>query len=198
MALLIPTGFAQVTVPLNHVLLVREAVVTFGVDSSAAGGDYAGLADGIMGVWDGAVAPVLDADVLAGPVELSVGQDGGENLSAVGTVTSQGDRVISSVAANTAVLVRKRTARGGRRGRGRMYVPWCTSDTNVDEAGRIAPAEVTTLQSAFAGFRTALATASADMVILHNEGSSAPGAPDFVTSVSVDNIVGTQRRRLGR
>lgn len=79
-----------------------------------------------------------------------------------------------------------------------MYVPWCTSDTNVDEAGRIAPAEVTTLQSAFAGFRTALATASADMVILHNEGSSAPGAPDFVTSVSVDNIVGTQRRRLGR
>lgn len=198
MALIIPTGFAQATIPLNHVAVVREAVTTFGVDSSNAGGDYEGLADGIMTVWEAEVAPILDADVTAGPVELAVGQDGGENLVAVGSTTSVGNRVISTVSPNVAVLVRKRTARGGRRGRGRMYVPWAAQDSAVDEAGTINPTEMGLLQGAFADFLTALNANAADMYLLHNEGLSTPGAPNLVTTLSVDNLVATQRRRLGR
>lgn len=99
---------------------------------------------------------------------------------------------------STAVLVRKATGFIGKQNRGRMYVPGLLTDAQVDEGGVITSSEVTGLQGAFTGFLADLDTLDIPMVIIHKAPKSGgePSAPTGVTSLTVEPIVATQRRRL--
>lgn len=156
------------------------------------------LADAIFDAWNASIGSLMDAEVLMGPVELRVGQDGGDALAVSGTHIANGGTVQSAAPSNVAVLIQKRSTRGGRRGRGRMYVPWLISDANVNEVGIIVAGTVTAIQTECIDFLAGLTAASTGMVLLHNTGGSAPGSPDVVNALIVDNLIGTQRRRLGR
>jgi hypothetical protein len=94
--------------------------------------------------------------------------------------------------------VRKNTARGGRRGRGRIYLPWFIAEDGVDEVGLITPGTIGAIQAAMDVWRTKLVDFDLPMYVLHNSGISATGTPDQVTSLRVQGMIATQRRRLGR
>lgn len=100
---------------------------------------------------------------------------------------------------NLAVLVRKVTALGGRRNRGRMFLPaGFIAEGNVDARGFLDPALVSALQGDVDAFLTALdpsTLGAVTPVILHSE---EPSAPTPVTALRVQSLAATQRRRMRR
>src|SRR4030095_10322271 len=94
-----------------------------------------------------------------------------------------------------ALLVKKLTARGGRKGRGRFYYP-DVQEAAVDASGTID-------SSSLAGYQTRWNDWMRDIVggdglglpvLLPREGSH--GSPDEILSTPVQAKVATQRRRL--
>lgn len=94
---------------------------------------------------------------------------------------------------NVSILLTKRTSRGGRKGRGRTFLPagW-VPETNVDQAGNIEPGWVTDIQSQWESFRVDCIGANVALSLLHADGS--PGDP--LISFTCQPLVATQRRRL--
>lgn len=104
---------------------------------------------------------------------------------------------------NSALLVHKRSAAPGRIGRGRLYLPSCLREAQVDNKGIIAALEVSGLQTPISSWLTRVANNTApagvdkDMVILHTVTPANPAlTPTVVTSLVVDSLIATQRRRL--
>jgi hypothetical protein len=99
---------------------------------------------------------------------------------------------------NSAYLVRKNTALGGRRNRGRMYLPG-VPESLVSDAGVLTPVRVTEVTNALEAWRAALVASVAieEMVILHATSLLSPTpAPTPVTSLVCQPLIATQRRRL--
>lgn len=94
---------------------------------------------------------------------------------------------------NVAVLVKKATVSGGRRNRGRLFMPpaWI-SEGSVTNQGVIAAASVTTLQTRATATMDRLAASSQEPMVLHSDG----GAGTLITNLIVDSLCATQRRRL--
>jgi len=201
MALIIPPGFAQATIPFQHALVSREAVITFGVDVSDAGGDYVAAADRIMEAWDDTFGAYIDSQCAQGPVRLRVGQDGGDPITVEGATVGATGAGNNQLPSNCAVLVRKRTGLGGRRGRGRFYIPWGVAESGVDDAGMIDVTDHGSYNTLAALFHTnlELGPPALPMVLLHDSsGIGTEPSPTVVTSLDVDRMIATQRRRLGR
>jgi hypothetical protein len=202
MPLIIPVGFAQVTLPLLHVSQSREAVVTFGVnwDESGTGPD---VCDAIMQTWIDEIGDRVDEGCVQGPVRAAIGGPDNENLQVEGTLTYGSPGTASKLPSNVSLLVRKITDRGGRRGRGRMYVPWLLNESDVNDVGVIDGTYRSSLQVSFDNWLDLLSSgppgSSTPMQILHStdpDQSTLPGSPNTVTSLVVDQLVATQRRRL--
>jgi hypothetical protein len=191
-------GFADITVGLRHAMMSRHAAVTFGVQPSAT--DPITVCNNVASAVLGATGleAMMDNDVTITTIRASLGTDGSEDIVGETSHNTICDGVFAAPPANVAVLLHKRSTRGGRRGRGRMFIPWAMSEGDVDEVGNIATARVTALQTLATSFLNALTTYGVPMVILHNAGKTVMGAPNTVTSLTVDRLIGTQRRRLGR
>lgn len=205
---IIPPGYGQVTIPISHGSVARDAAIVFGVDMNAQPGSV-GLANKILTDFTSEFAAVIDDAVTIGPARLAVGQDGGESLVFIGSATAVGTSAQASMPSNVAVLLRKTSARGGRRGRGRMFLPWALSDAAVDDTGVILGGVITNLQTRADDFLNNLtldagATLATPMVLLHTESGqdvenpTATGLPNEVTALTVDGLIGSQRRRLAR
>jgi hypothetical protein len=96
---------------------------------------------------------------------------------------------------NTAILVRKYTGFGGRKNRGRVFVPpWGVSEGLISKLGVLDNTFRAAHQAAWTAFRVAALGHDAPPVLLHAEGSVEP--PRDITSFSVQTQVATQRRRL--
>jgi hypothetical protein len=122
-------------------------------------------------------------------------------MTATGPITGTaveniiGTKSAQAAPPNVAVLIQKNTARGGRKGKGRMFTPFMfTSRTNIDAGGVISSSDVTSIQSIWASAFTALAASDVKPALLHSDGST----PDLITSITVKSLVATQRRRLHR
>jgi len=196
----VPTapGYADVSIELVHGSMSRPAFITFGVDPVDT--DPVLVAASVISAigGSGTLQGMLDTTLTIRSVRVSLGVDGAEDLKAVTAISLPGLKTGSMLPPNSALLLHKRTARGGRRGRGRMYLPWSIQVTETDEAGVIAAATVTAQQAKATAFLSALGSNTVPMVVLHEPGQTATGPPNPVTSLLVDARVGTQRRRLGR
>jgi hypothetical protein len=117
-------------------------------------------------------------------------------VSTAASVT--GSKTMGSIPANNALVLTKVTNRGGKRGRGRWFVPWCLGATDVAEDGTIVASSGAAVATAFEQFRSALDLAGLPLVLLHSPGHSAAGSPDTVVRIAYSPVIGTQRRRLGR
>ena len=100
---------------------------------------------------------------------------------------------------NCSVLVRKSTALGGRRNRGRMYIP-CPIETTIDAAGVFTVGEVNSWNTVLGLLMPGGTVHTAfgflgDPVVLHETGSQTPAV---VTGLTCQNKIGTQRRRMRR
>jgi hypothetical protein len=193
-----PAGYADVSIQLQNVATPRPAYITFGIDPS--GTDPFTIANSIGGTWAaaGSMFTLIDTEVTMTGVRVSLGTDGGEDVIGQTSTTVAGTRSGVSMPCNVAALVHKVTARGGRRGRGRLFIPWVLNSLDVSESGIILTSRLTTMTTALNVWLNGLATGPGPMCILHGPGKTLPGPPNVVTSLVADKLVGTQRRRLGR
>lgn len=201
MGVVVPVGFAQVNAVFKLTGDVEDMVVTLGIDPGAISVPTV-LADL---VWDELVnagtifaASSFSANYQIGPFTATI-------MTATGPQTGEGtssrdgtNAGVSALPNNVAVLVQKRTARGGRQGRGRSYFP-CVFPTEGDigPTGDMSTTSQTAWQTAMNEFLSGLAAADIPMVLLHSEAAGGL-APDPVTALVVDQKVATQRTRLRR
>jgi hypothetical protein len=99
---------------------------------------------------------------------------------------------------NSAHLIRKNTALGGRRNRGRMYLPG-VGESDVSNVGVLTTTRINNLNTAYANWLAAVKASIPveEMVILHSlpAGTTTP-LPTTVTSLVCQPVIATQRRRL--
>jgi hypothetical protein len=201
---IIPPGYADISLELRLATMARSAFITFGVSCSGVPADQ--VAQEAMEPWflpGSSMNSQLDNGVVVVGCTARVGQDGGEALVSYAESGATGGATLTSLPANCAVLIHKRTARGGRRGRGRIFLPWTIGET-FEESGLLNSATKTTLQTAANVWLANLSANSVPMVLLHSASApgvdepTTPGSPNAVTSLIVDSLIGSQRRRLGR
>lgn len=187
----IPIGFAQVSVNFGGLACPSGATTTFGVFHDG-NGTPSGLANIVKATWEADMlipfATTLTLDSIAvkyGPDE--TGPSAEVSSGAVGVDSGV------AVAPNTSVLVSKITGLGGRKGRGRMYLPGI-SENAVDEGGNLSTAKINSIQTELDEFLLGMSNASRPVYLLHADAT----APTLVTSLECQSLVATQRRRLRR
>ena len=104
-----------------------------------------------------------------------------------------GTQSILPPSSNCSILVKKTSGLVGKKNRGRMYVPpFNITEADIDPKGIITPAERDAMQFFYDNMLGDLAGADLPMVILHHEA----GTPTPVTSLLVEGLLATQRRRM--
>ena len=98
-------------------------------------------------------------------------------------------------APNVSLLVTKATALGGRKGRGRMFIPMIP-EQYTDDVGNVDATYLGNAQTEIDNFKAAVeGIIGGDAYLLHEEASP---APTLITAMTVDSRVATQRRRMSR
>lgn len=94
---------------------------------------------------------------------------------------------------NCSSLFTKNTNAGGRRNKGRCYIPPCDyGEAVVSSTGVISPSQVGFIETRYGIALADLASAGLTPVLFHSDG----GASTPITSLSMGSVIGTQRRRL--
>jgi hypothetical protein len=191
--MIIPAGYAQVTHLFTGDAVPTGAAITYGVENTGAAdaadiavAAHLALANNFEAHWPDSLT--LDRTLVKrGPN--ATGQSA-EHIEPI-----VGDNDVEAAPPNTAYLVSKRTALGGRQGRGRMYLPGC-DDNTVTTGGLLSPAQMTQTQGDLdAWFAEPGMFGFFPMVLLH---SSAGLAPTTVLELTLQQKVATQRQRLRR
>jgi hypothetical protein len=118
----VPQGFAEVAFRTAQVGDQEEMLCTIGISLDEASIiSQAGVA-AIADTWSAAIRPMMSQETTFRGVFVNLGPDG-QGLRFVEERNLVGGLNLPPVPNNTAVLLKKQTAVGGRRNRGRMYVP---------------------------------------------------------------------------
>jgi PAB1-binding protein PBP1 len=195
MALEIPFGFGQAVYRFSLTGDNEEMLTTLGV---AMIGSYANpqvAADGLRGEF---IAGFPAANILTGYTFIGVRFIEGVLSGPSPVFESTGAPVVGTNAGpalppNSAFLVTKRSAKGGRAHRGRMYLPAGigVGEDSVPATGVMLEAQRGILQG-----RVNTAFANGEKVIFHD--SLTPGGfdPTVITAFLLQARLATQRRRL--
>lgn len=197
MGVFIGNGYGQATLVFSSPGLLAPLVVTHGLKDVPG----TGLAAAASAAW--AAALVAGGRILAPGsyansytferVDVTIGTPTGPVLGTT-SVAVTGTAAFNPAPANCAILVRKTTARGGRRGRGRnFWPPMFVDEGNVGPSGTIAAAQVTALGILLASTIIALNATNYPAFLLHDVSEI---APDAVTSWPLQTRLATQRTRL--
>lgn len=191
-------------IPAGHVLLKfrfrlvgdnEEMIVTQGVETTASNNTerIQALTDAFDS-WADNVLPLQNNFYQLVGVDGVFGTGAGDLPLTSGNTPETGGSPLGAVPQNTAVLVKKVSNLGGRRNRGRFYVPGLP-ETDIDNAGNMVGASLAAWGTAMNNLQLGLESDSFldRLVIFH---SAAPLTPTIVASLAVDPKVATQRRRL--
>jgi hypothetical protein len=189
---IIPSGYGQVNLQFTGDNLPTGAEVTFGILNSLSLSANDVGESVIIAIGSSEIMQEFVDDETIANVHVKLGPNASGPFADVGSEIS-GAVSTSGTSPNVAVLIKKSTTLGGRKGAGRMFWPGCPegaigSDGTIDSAARIA------IDGAFAQFRTDLDVNDVPMVLLHNDSTS----PNLVSSLTCDPIGATQRRRMRR
>lgn len=198
MTVQIPPGYA--TLAVEHWLLnyPRPAVCVWGLSLDGLVLDPVAMANQLQGAYVDAFSPGIDSNVTIRASRLTIGQDAADPIVATATSSSPGQAVRESVPPSLAVMLDLHTNLGGRRNRGRKYVPWASSDGSVSEQGALEASAISGWNTRAANFITRLETLDASPVILHGTGVTSVPAPTPVTSITCNPVIRTQRNRQTR
>jgi hypothetical protein len=191
----IPPGFGEINMQFNLTGDPQPMITSLGLDLTTGVVPDQTEANTMLTAMQTAFDEVLTATYSIGPGWVIYGQDGPDDIRVDGTIAPvSGDQAVSPLVSNTAVLVRKVTGLGGRRNRGRMYIPG-TPETWVDSLGQLELVNLTTWQTQMTNLRADLIGLPTidNLVVLHE---SAPFTPTVITGLTVQRLVATQRRRL--
>lgn len=208
----IPSGYAQVTVSYDGAAAPSGAANVFGVALLDPLLDPTDVAVLVAGIWNTRIRPNLTNDVTITNVRVKFGPD---DVGPMGdaAVSLVGGNNVTSFPPNVALLAVKNSTLGGRRGRGRMFIPG-VAEADADDSGNLAAGTITAQNTALAGVLADLTAADIPMVLLHEPATewviNANGqprripvagslpVPTEVTSLTIAPAVATQRRRLRR
>lgn len=195
MGLVIPTGFGLASWHTLTALDAEEMVWTCGFDLTNAN-DIPNIPTLMAGVWSDHLQDLTSTIVTLTRTVLKVGPSStGPTYEAFpNTAGTDGGALLPP---NCAVLVRKLTALGGRKGRGRAYVPGISEISgSLDSSGTFSTAEATVIDTAFAGLDADLLADTTfgpvQTVLLHSDST----VPTFISGWATSNKIATQRRRL--
>jgi hypothetical protein len=103
---------------------------------------------------------------------------------------------------NVTFLIKKGTTQAGRRKRGRMFLPG-VSEQDVDAVGKVIGSKITEIQNNLDDFVSAAAAHGFFLVLIHKERPPVGDKPPLpvlpptpVSSLDVDTLAATQRRRM--
>lgn len=195
---LIPAGFGEITMILRTDGITRDLTWSVGIDPNdpdASPEDwsenaYTYLTNVTNGLYAAAgMSSKYRLLGVSGVKQMEEGPIIGQYLSTlVGTATAL------PVPVNTALLVNKNTALGGRRNRGRNYLPpTFPGEDQIDGAGVVANTYVNLTDTKLEYFYDQLVLGVGQPVLFHQ---SAPFTPTPITGWSTQNQCGTQRRRM--
>lgn len=189
--MIIPVDFGQVTFVFAGSGVPTGAVTTHGFHNPT--GKTAGFCASQFSSWFRThIMPnlVQNVDLVRTIVKL-----GPNDVGPIGIDTTvQGGGILTAQSApQVAFLIRKVTGLGGRRNRGRMYLP-AVAEADVTQAGLISSGVVTALNADFAAYWTAADVGDLTPAILHSNAQ----VPTPITAFVCDATAATQRRRLRR
>lgn len=195
----IPTGYGQVTFVFQPVGSTQNVVITHGFKDNGASPDPAAAATDWGTDFTAAGRPFETSNI--GTQWVFVRVDATIQTSTgplIGTwprgVT--GTLAIEALPTNCAFLVAKATPRGGRRGRGRMFVPpFSVAEGNIGPTGTIASASLTAQQSKWNSALLANVAGDYPSYLLHDTSEI---APDVISTWTMNTRIATQRTRLRR
>lgn len=210
--MIIPNGFGQVTFIYGGSGVPTGAVNTFGFNNGA-GDTPSAAATEFANEWGNLVMPSLvqNVDLVGTLVKLGPNNTG---PSALVGISHNGEDLSAQAPPNVAYLVNKITGLGGRRGRGRVFLPG-VDETVVTQGGFVDAAKVTQIQNGLDQFVLNMAAHNLGLVVLHSPAkiwtlvngrprqiddpnAPAPPLPSAITSLQVSAQVATQRRRVRR
>lgn len=191
----IPPGFAEVAFKAT-VGNLDPMYCFFGVKLAAGITPTQNDTDFILAPATDNLKNLVSSGYVCGGGWVTWGSDGGDIRIDGSVAPVAGGRAPGAAPPNVATLVQKLTALGGRRNRGRMYLPGAV-ETDIDNEGLYGTTPLGVLQTAATAFRTqTLALAQVDQLVLLHE--QAPFTPTEITSLVVSRTVATQRRRQRR
>jgi hypothetical protein len=188
----IPTGYAQISFAGLVAADSEEVVMTLGVQLTS--GLVTGMAEAARAAWSDALDSVTSTDFTFAATYIKAGpNDTGPTQESTGAVET-GSVAVAMVPLNTALLVRKSTALGGRQGRGRMYSCGQAMVDNCGGAGLLDAGAVESCDAAFFALLGAIQgiTGIEEAVLLHSDALT----PTPITALSPQARLATQRRRL--
>jgi len=190
----IPAGFAQVNLRYTGTNLPTGGEVTFGVEN--VGGDQAsGIALAVEAAYASAnLDSLFTSDGTLSTIRVKLGPNATGAFYELAT-SAPGTDGADPNPPQVALLCKKSTNTGGRRGVGRMYWPNVAAN-KVDDAGLFDGAYLSSAQSVMNAFITDLGSSDIPMVLLHGE--SGFGVPHTVIGLTVQARCASQRRRNRR
>lgn len=190
--MIIPEGYAQINHFIGGSAFPRGAQITYGVHQESAstpGAVALQCHNAFRDRWIAAMpvsSTLLFTRCKFGPNETGPFADAG--VAVAGTYNTPAD------SPQVALLVKKVTFRGGRKGAGRMFMP-VVPEASTANGGTVDPAQLTALNSIATGWLLDVVGLAAvqTMVLLH---ADAGDTPDIVQGLTVMPTLATQRRRL--
>lgn len=195
MSVVIPSGFGLVSIWSNTEGDSEEMCWTFGVDVSG-NSDPASCAGEIQEAWHDHLEGLTSQAVIQTRVTLKMGPVG-TGATYEFAANDQGTNTEALAPPNCAVLAQKHTTLGGRKGRGRAYLPGISSISNtMNSAGVFGASEAGEVQTALNSMQAQLMTEPTngpiEQVLLHSDATS----PTPILNWTVSTKLATQRRRL--
>ncbi len=199
MSLIVPPGYGLASFILSGSQGTAPYVTTMGFDLGEYGGDFVEAADSAFLAYSTGIMPITSDQFTLERVSLFVGNDGPSGSVDSTEDPVQGSRDQQFTPSAMSLIVRKVTNDLGRQGRGRMFLPGVLAEGDVDEAGQVETASLSTYQDALADFIAFLVDPSPSpplpAVLLHSDGPDVPG-PTPIIALTVAPIVGWIRGRI--
>lgn len=189
----IPPGFANVRLMFRHFDSGNDAITGFGVGLESA--DPPEVLDDIATLWGTTFGPEMSGIWEGEDIQLVVGtSDPTAPLVFTHGAWEGGSGSFETLPPNVATIIEKRTALGGRKGRGRMFIP-SPGEAGVDNKGHFSSSQLAFLQTQCNEFLAGVNGISGvtEMVLLHTDPSL---APTTITSLVPKTLIGQQVRRL--
>lgn len=199
MAQIIPSDFGSAALVFESAQGTQPFITTLGINLSNAGDDYVGAANNVMGAYSTTFSTSWSSDLTLTKCVLSVGSDG----DGAPTVDSDAPSVPGTgsgeyLPLSNSLLVNKRTAVLGRKGRGRFFLPGLLKDNMVDVSGRVGTTTLDAYNELLEEFMSKLLSSGGlgvdtSPVLLH---SVQFPVPTPITSFVCAPLIGTIRRRI--
>lgn len=193
----LPVGYGRCTILFRPAGSVRDMMITFDYDPGTT--DPAAHVVSLNSAFKAAARPgnpsaYSNQYQYRGMMVTEMDDTGPIQANAAETIL--GSAAIQPAPANCAILIQKRTAAGGRRNRGRLFVPPIQiAEAAIDAAGNLDSTARNSVQGVWNSFFEDCAGLNLPWVLCHSE---PPFTPTPITSLNTQTLMATQRRRMRR